>query len=485
MYYPTKKEFINLTKKGNLIPVYREIVADMETPVSAYKKIESKNSFLLESIEGGEKIARYSFLRPTPKAILKSKGNAIEIKEGSKVRKFKGNPFDALKDMLKHYRPVKIPALPRFSGGAVGYIAYDMVRYIEDIPDKNKDDIKLPQTLFLLSDTVLAFDHIKKKIIVIANAFVGKDAGKAYEAAKKKIDSLVKKLNEKLKQEKPKAKKSVKEVKIKSNMTKEEYEGAVSKAKEYIKAGDIIQVVPSQRFETSFKGEPFDVYRALRTINPSPYMYYLHFGDLKIIGSSPEVMVRFEDGIATVRPIAGTRKRGETPEEDEKLAKELLADAKERAEHVMLVDLGRNDLGRVCDFGSVRVTEEMVIEKYSHVMHIVSNVSGKLKKDKDAFDLLMASFPAGTVTGAPKVRAMEIIDELENVKRGPYAGAIGYFSFSGELDTCITIRTIIIKGGKAYVQAGAGIVADSVPEREYQETVNKAKALFKAIEESS
>jgi len=482
MYYPTKQEFIKLSKKGNLIPVCREINADMETPVSAYKKIEGKNSFLLESIEGGEKIARYSFLG-TSDMIFRSKGNNIEMSEGGKTRKIKGEPFDMLKHILGHYKAVKLPKIPRFSGGAVGYIAYDMVRYIENIPDKNPDDLKLPQMLFLIADTVLAFDHVKKKIIVIANALTGDDPGRSYEKAKKRIDAVVKKLGKKLKQEKPKTKKG-KEVKIRSNMTKNEYEGAVSKAKEYISAGDIIQVVPSQRFETAFKGAPFDVYRALRAINPSPYMYYLNFGSLKIIGSSPEVMVRYENGTATVRPIAGTRKRGEDAAEDKRLAKELLADEKERAEHVMLVDLGRNDLGRVCEFGSVKVTEEMVIEKYSHVMHIVSNVSGKLKKDKDAFDLLQASFPAGTVTGAPKVRAMEIIDELENLKRGPYAGAVGYFDFHGELDTCITIRTIIIKGGKAYVQAGAGIVADSVPEKEYTETVNKAKALFKAIEET-
>jgi anthranilate synthase component 1 len=486
MYFPDEKEFIKLAAKGNLIPVAKEIVADTETPVSAFNKIEGEYSFLLESIEGGEKIARYSFLGTCPK---------------NKVHKF--DSFHAVRKFLHRFKPVKVKGLPRFHGGLVGYVSYDMVRKIEEIPDKNPDDLKLPPTLFLLTESVLVFDHLKHKIIIISNAHVEGDPKKAYREACSKIDALEHKLNKdvSLKEEEFEIAESRKAAHISSNMKKEEYEEAVKKAKEYIRAGDIIQVVPSQRFEAETKVDPFNVYRVLRTINPSPYMYYLKLGDMKIVGTSPEVMVRLEDRTATVRPIAGTRRRGVDEDEDKKLAEELLASEKERAEHIMLVDLGRNDLGRVCDFGTVKVTEEMVIEKYSHVMHIVSNVTGHLKKGKDAVDLLLATFPlkkgkdavdlllatfpAGTVTGAPKVRAMEIIDELENVKRGPYAGCIGYFGFSGELDTCITIRTIIFKDHKAYVQAGAGIVADSIPAEEYKETVNKAKAMLKAVELAS
>jgi anthranilate synthase component 1 len=470
MYYPDKKKFIELSKSGNLIPVYKEIVADMETPVSAYEKIKGEYSFLLESIEGGEKIARYSFLGTCPK---------------SKVHNFKS--FNQIRKILQRFKAVRIPSLPRFHGGLVGFVGYDMVREIEDIPDKNPDDLKLPSMLFLLTETVLVFDHLKHKIIIISNAEVKGNPQKAYREACIKIDRLEKKLKKPIKRVKEEFEIPVARPgsAVSSNMTQEEYEAAVKQAKEYIRAGDIIQVVPSQRFETPCGVDPFKVYRVLRTINPSPYMYYLKLGDVKIVGSSPEVMVRLEGRTATVRPIAGTRRRGADEKEDEALAQELLASEKERAEHIMLVDLGRNDLGRVSEFGTVKVTEEMVIERYSHVMHIVSNVSGRLKKNKDAVDLLLATFPAGTVTGAPKVRAMEIIDELENVKRGPYAGCVGYFGFSGELDTCITIRTIIFKRKKAYVQAGAGIVADSIPSEEYKETVNKAKGMLKSIELAS
>ncbi|MDD5382273.1 MAG: anthranilate synthase component I [Candidatus Margulisbacteria bacterium] len=471
MYYPNKQEFIRLSKRGNLIPVYKEIVADMETPVSAYRKIEDKYSFLLESVEGGEKIARYSFLGASHESRVASLGSLEEIRE-----------------LLRQYKPVKVEGLPRFHGGLVGYVGYDMIREIEDIPDKNPDDLKLPPLLFILTDTILAFDHLKHKIIIISNAEVKGNPGKAYKEACLKIDQLERKLKKPLKLEQeeleiPLSTRS--KLPINSNMTQKQYEAIVKKAKDHIRAGDVIQVVLSQRFETACSADPFNVYRVLRTINPSPYMYYLRLGELKVAGSSPEVMVRFEGGEATVRPIAGTRRRGVNEQEDKKLAKELLASVKERAEHLMLVDLGRNDLGRVCEFGSVKVTEEMVIEKYSHVMHIVSNVTGRLKKTKDAVDLLMATFPAGTVSGAPKVRAMEIIDELENVRRGPYAGCVGYFGFSGELDTCITIRTILFKGKKAYIQVGAGIVADSVPSQEYKETVNKATAMLRAIELTS
>jgi len=368
----------------------------------------------------------------------------------------------------------------------VGYVGYDVVRQIEPklmVSDKNPDDLKVPSMLFLLTDTILVFDHVKRKIIIISNADVAGNAQKAYLEACGRVDKLEKRLKKPLPPEKPiKLGVSKASKKMQSNMTQKQYEAIVEKAKEYIRAGDIIQVVPSQRFESPFKGDPFNVYRALRMINPSPYMYYLKLGNMQIAGTSPEVMVRLENGEATVRPIAGTRKRGKDKAEDQALEKELLASEKERAEHIMLVDLGRNDLGRVCDYGSVRVTEEMVIERYSHVMHIVSNVSGRLQKGKDAVDLLAATFPAGTVSGAPKVRAMEIIDELENRKRGIYAGCVGYFGFSGEMDTCITIRTILFKDKKAYIQAGGGVVSDSIPAQEYQETVNKAKAMFRAIE---
>lgn len=468
MYYPSQAEFIKLSKKGNLIPVYKEIVADMETPVSAFKKIEGEYSFLLESIEGGEKIARYSFL------------GTVSRKE---VHYF--NSFSEIKKMLARFNPVLIPGLPRFHGGLVGYVGYDMVREIERIPDKNPDDLGLPPMLFLLTDTILAFDHLKHKILIISNAEIGQHPRKAYREACAKIDGLEKKLKKQLSLKKEEYEIPVqrrRKLKVSSNLSQKEFERMVEKSKQRIRAGDIIQVVLSQRFETECKVEPFNVYRALRTINPSPYMYYLKLGELKIAGSSPEVMVRLENKTAILRPIAGTRPRGKDEEEDRALEKELLASEKEKAEHIMLVDLGRNDLGRVCDYASVKVSELMKIERYSHVMHIVSNVTGNLLAGKNAVDLLMATFPAGTVSGAPKVKAMEIIDELENVRRGPYAGCVGYFGFSGELDSCITIRTIIFKGRRAYVQAGAGLVADSIPQEEYKETLNKAKALLKAIE---
>ena len=474
MYYPSEKEFIKLSKKGNLIPVYKEIVADMETPVSAYKKIENEYSFLLESVEGGEKIARYSFLGTCRRSLVKNPKS-----------------FEEVREILKQYQPVKVPGLPRFHGGLVGYVSYDMVREIESRlveTDKNPDDLKLPLMQFLLTDTILAFDHIKHKILIISNAHLKNDPRQAYQEACSKIDALEKKLKKTLKLEREEFEipaRPSKKLKVKSNLSPKEFKTMVKKAKEYIRAGEIIQVVLSQRFEAKCDADPFSVYRVLRIINPSPYMYYIKLGDLKIVGSSPEVMVRLERGVATLRPIAGTRRRGKNEEEDAKLMEDLLASKKERAEHIMLVDLGRNDLGRVCEYGSVKVTEEMVIEKYSHVMHIVSNVAGKLKPGKGAVDLIRACFPAGTVSGAPKVRAMEIIDELENIRRGPYAGSVGYFSFSGDLDTAITIRTILIKDNRAYVQAGAGIVADSVPEREYQETINKARALLSAIEIST
>lgn len=487
MYYPSKKEFITLSKKGNLIPVYRDILTDFETPLSAFMKIDKGDyAFLLESVEGGERLGRYSILGSEPSLVFSSKGNKITIAEGKASSSFttKDDPLEELKKILLKYKFVKVKGLPRFCGGLVGFLGYDIVRFIEDIPEKNPDELKLPDSLLMLADTLLIFDHVDHKIKIVSNVHVKGNASLAYDAAVGRINRIADQLKGPL----PAANRrsgtghKVSSSSFKSNFTKKEFENVVNKMKEYIRKGDIIQGVPSQRLSVKVTCAPFQVYRALRSINPSPYMYYLKLGDFLLVGSSPEIMVRCEDGHVEVRPIAGTRPRGATQREDESLAKDLLKDAKERAEHIMLVDLGRNDIGRVCEFKSVKVSELMTIEKYSHVMHIVSDVSGKLKKGKDVFDVMRATFPAGTVTGAPKVRAMEIIEELENVRRGPYAGAVGYFSFSGNLDTCITIRTIVIKGNTAYIQAGAGIVADSKPEKEYQETLNKAKALLKAID---
>ncbi len=492
MYYPSEKDFLNLTKQGNLIPVYREITGDLETPVSAYFKIagKSKYSFLLESVEGEEKVARFSFLARDPELIIQSKGGAVKIsRQGSvKTAKVKDTPLCFIRDILKQYKFVALPGLPRFCGGLVGYLGYDIVRFFEKLPHTTKDDLKLPDTYLVLAKDLIIFDHINHKMKVISCAHVDPKSStqkklQEYKKSVARIDALVRELNKPLvvnanpaKGKKPAA------LKVKSNFTAAQFEKIVEKAKEHIQAGDIIQVVLSQRFAVDLTTEPFNIYRKLRSLNPSPYMYYLNFKDVCIVGSSPELLIRCEEGVVETRPIAGTRPRGKDDAQDAAFAQDLLADPKEKAEHIMLVDLGRNDLGRVCAQGTVQISEFMNIEKYSHVMHIVSNVRGKLRNDKDGLDVLQAAFPAGTVSGAPKIRAMEIIDELERVDRGPYAGCIGYFSFSGNLDTCITIRTIVVKGKKAYVQAGAGIVADSVPEKEYQETVNKAKAQLRAIE---
>jgi anthranilate synthase component 1 len=498
MYSPSEKEFLELSQKGNLIPVYREVSGDLDTPVSAYYKIaaHSRYSFLLESVEGEEKVARFSFLARDPEMILKTKGKKATFINFSKGRfskkeiPIKGTPLDLIRDVLKKYQFVQVPGLPRFCGGMVGFLSYDTVRFFERLPTKAKDDLKLPETVLVLASELVIFDHLNHKIKVLKCVSIDPKASKTekskrYQAALSAIDKLVAELKKPLSLPKNinrrKGKQPIK-LEIRSNLTQAEFQGIVEKAKKEIFAGEIIQVVLSQRFEVGLKTEPMNIYRALRSLNPSPYMYYLNFDDVKIIGASPELLVRCEDGIVDTRPIAGTRRRGKDAAEDESLAKDLLHDPKERAEHIMLVDLGRNDLGRVCKRGSVHLSEFMKIEKYSHVMHIVSNVKGELADDKDDLDVLQAAFPAGTVSGAPKIRAMEIIEDLEKVTRGPYAGCIGYFSFSGNLDTCITIRTIVVKNGKAYLQAGAGIVADSDPEKEYAETVNKAKAQLKAIE---
>ena len=483
MYYPSKKEFIKLAKKSNVIPVYCEILADFLTPVSTFLKLKDSYSYLLESVEGEEKIARFSFIGISPSIIFRSKGSFIELVEGNKKKSFfTDSPLREIAGIMDSFRPADVKGLPRFQGGLVGYMGYDMVRFFENLPDKNPDDLKVADSIFILADNLIIFDHSTHKIKIVVNAYKGKDRiGEIYDDAVRKIEEIIGRLNRPL----PKGnvgKKGRKIRTVQSNFTKKGFENSVRKAKKYIQRGDVIQVVLSQRLETALECDPLDVYRALRSLNPSPYMYYLNFGEVKMIGSSPELLVRCERKLVETRPIAGTRPRGKDEIEDKALEKELLNDAKERAEHVMLVDLGRNDIGRVSSPGSVKVDEFMFVEKYSHVMHIVSNCVGQLAKGKDAYDVLKATFPAGTVTGAPKIRAMEIIDELENSKRGPYAGAVGYFSFSGNMDTCINIRTILVKKNHAFIQAGAGIVADSIPEKEYEETLNKAKAMIKAIE---
>ncbi len=482
-YFPLIDDFKKMAGKGNLIPVYRELLADTETPVSACMKLKQHdNCFLLESVEGGEKWARYSFIGVNPSIIFKSKGRSVTIIRNGDVNSYEcENPLLMLRDIMSTYRPVEVAGLPRFSGGAVGFVSYDMVRFFEDIPDTTHDDTGWNDSYFMITDTLIIFDNLKHNVKVVCNVHLdGKtDPGTAYRRAVRTIDTIVHKLSGPL----PACRSSCKAqtAPVSSNMDKDTFKRIVSKAKRYIRAGDIIQAVLSQRFETPLKTDPFTLYRSLRIVNPSPYMFYLKMGDDCMVGSSPEVLVRLENDEIVVRPIAGTRPRGISDKQDSALAEELKSDPKERAEHVMLVDLGRNDVGRVARMGSVRVDDFMVIERYSHVMHLVSNVTGTLKKGADAFDVFMASFPAGTVSGAPKIRAMEIIDELEAHKRGPYAGSVGYFSFSGNMDFCITIRTMLVKNKKIYIQAGAGIVMDSKPEKEYAETVNKAQGMVKAI----
>ena len=471
MFTPSKADFIDYAKSGNLIPVYREIIADAETPVSAYQKLlKTGPSFLLESVEGGERVGRYSFIGTNPSTVIR-----VAQRSGD-------DALRAVELEMSKYKPVTLPGLPRFTGGAVGFISYEYIHQIEpSVPRPQRDDLGTPTLCFMITDTILIFDRVSQTIKIVANAHVEGDATHAYTRACSQIDRLLAQLAQPLASPPLEFQKDAPDVPVESNMTTERYAGMVSQAQEYIKAGDIIQVVLAQRFQTPLKSSALDVYRALRSINPSPYMFLLDFGDFQLVGASPEVHVRCEDGNVEIRPIAGTRWRGKSPEEDERLAKDLLADEKERAEHLMLVDLARNDIGRVCDFGSVRVPEFMVIEKYSHVMHIVSGVEGKLQKGRSSYDLMRATFPAGTVSGAPKIRAMQIISGQEQTQRGPYAGAVGYFSFNGNVDSCITLRTALLKDGVAYVQAGGGIVADSDPKYEFQESVNKSKAMLKAI----
>lgn len=484
MVFPDFKDFCQLAQKGNLVPVYREIMADMDTPVTAFRKIDDGcYSFLLESIEGGEKWGRYTFLGSSPSLIVRAKGKTVEtIEHGVTNSQTVADPLNSIRTVLSRFTPVEVPGLPRFFGGAVGYLGYEMVRHFEHLPTLKPALIDAYDAYFLITDTLIIFDNLSQKIKVVSNAHLGDSvsAEEAYAEALARIEGIIGKLRGPLPAAGAPA--AVKPSELRSNISREAYEAAVEKAKEYVRAGDIIQVVPSQRFSGTLSADPFDIYRALRTLNPSPYMFFLRLDGTVIAGASPEVMVRKEGTRAELRPIAGTRPRGATPEEDAALAEELLDDPKERAEHVMLVDLGRNDLGRVCATGTVTVSELMVIERYSHVMHIVSNVYGELAEGRDAFDLVRATFPAGTLSGAPKVRAMEIIDELEPVRREIYGGAVGYFSFSGNMDLAIAIRTLVIKDGMVHLQAGGGVVADSDPAAEWQETVNKAMAVRRAIE---
>lgn len=498
MYFPSEKKFLSLCREGNLIPVYREVLGDLDTPVSAYFKIakDARHAVLLESVEGEEKVARFSFLAKDPELTFESKGNSVKVtryvrgKARSECYSVKETPVTFIREILGQYKFVNLEGLPRFCGGMVGYLSYDTVRFFEKLPHTTRDDLRLPDMFLILAKDLLIFDHLNHKIKVVSCVHVDPKSPKRqklerYRKALRRIDQWVRDLSKPFTAVKarPHRKRGGKvKLRFKSNFTEPQFRNIVESAKEQIRAGEIIQVVLSQRFEVDLKTEPFNIYRMLRALNPSPYMYYLHFDGIQIIGSSPELLVRCEDGVVETRPIAGTRPRGKDDKEDALLAQDLLNDPKERAEHIMLVDLGRNDLGRVCQKGTVGLSEFMAVEKYSHVMHIVSNVKGRLDAGQDGLDVLRAAFPAGTVSGAPKIRAMEIIDQLERVDRGPYAGCIGYFSFSGNLDSCITIRTIVATKGKAYIQAGAGIVADSDPQREYQETVNKAKAQIMAIE---
>ncbi|MEK3721789.1 anthranilate synthase component I [Paenibacillus sp. FSL H8-0034] len=490
MYTPELKEVISLSKQYNLVPIVRTLMADTETPIRVFQHFyHEKRAFLLESVEGGIKWARYSFIGTDPFMMITAKNGVTEVETQSEKKHTIEKPIDVLKAYLRYYKSPALPDLPRFTGGAVGFFGYDLMQYYEKLPAHKVDDLQMNDIQFMFCDQVIVFDHFKQQLKIIANVHIpqqGTDAdiAAAYEATIAKIEETIERLRRPLpgltlsQQSIPT---DVELGEVKSNLTKEQYIANVEQAKEYIRAGDIFQVVLSQRFEIETDVSPLHVYRILRTLNPSPYMYCLKMDDEVIVGTSPELLVRVEDEKVETRPIAGTRPRGKTSEQDNAYEAELLADEKERAEHLMLVDLGRNDIGRVAEFGSVHCDTFMQIEKYSHVMHIVSNVSGKIAKDKDFFDAFLSCLPAGTVSGAPKLRAMEIIAEVENESRGAYAGAIGYLGFSGNLDTCITIRTIIFKNGKAYVQAGAGIVWDSVPESEYQETINKATGMLKSI----
>lgn len=488
IYYPNKEEFIQLASRANMLTVYRKILIDTETPISIFQKMKSnKFSYLLESAEGDGKLSRYSFIGINPFLVFQNKGLKIEIiKEDKKIVLYE-NPLLYLRKLFDNFKIIPIEGLPRFFGGGVGYFGYDMVRFIEKLPEKKIIDSEMPDCILIFASTTLVIDHLTHQLwIIINNPLEGLSKEMAYNEAVEQIERIIVQIKKPLPLEELK-KKSRKNNRgdnniLKSNVTREEFIEKVKRAKEYILAGDIFQVVLSQCLTKKVGHHPFEIYRSLRSLNPSPYMYYLNFGEIQVVGASPEPLVRLTKELVEVKPIAGTRPRGKTEIEDKELEKEMLEDEKERAEHTMLVDLARNDLGRVCCPGTVKVSTFMKVEKFSHVMHLVSEVEGKIQPGKDTFDVLEACFPAGTVSGAPKVRAMEIIDELETDDRGLYAGAVGYIAFNQNMDTCITIRTILFKGNQAYIQAGAGIVADSIPEMEHKETLNKSMALLKAIE---
>ena len=513
MFSPTLDEFLTLAPQGNLIPITCRILADTETPLSAYRKIRGHGeSFLLESVEGGEHLGRYSFVGCSPRAVIKQTGDRVEVLENGRVVEtfsVATRPFapslspsdgekvaqpaeettvrdglEVVERVMKRFQPVAVPGLPRFTGGAVGFVGYEFIHDVEPVvPRPPQDQLGTPTLYFFIADQLLIFDRVAQTITVLVNAVLDEATSptEAYEDAVDEIERLLSLLEQPSEHHPAVLPAEVPPVPFESNVAKEKFLANVAQSKQYITAGDIIQVVGSQRFSAPVKASALDVYRAVRSVNPSPYVFLLELDFFSLVGASPEIHVRCEDRNVEIRPIAGTRRRSKNAEEDAALEKELLADPKERAEHVMLVDLARNDLGRVCDYGTVRVKDLMIIERYSHVMHIVSSVEGKLAADKTPYDLMRATFPAGTVSGAPKIRAMQIISELEGTTRGPYAGCVGYFSFNGNLDTCITIRTALLKDGKAYVQAGGGWVNDSEPEAEFQETVNKSKAMLKAV----
>ncbi|MFP4140625.1 MAG: anthranilate synthase component I [Planctomycetota bacterium] len=491
-YYPNFNEFRELATRGNTVPVYRQLLADTLTPVTAYQRLAMpagfapvKYAFLLESVVGGERMARFSFVGCDPDVVYTARRNELTVQVGRQEPEVMetSDPLAEIQKALDAHRPVHLPDLPRFTGGVVGYAGYDMARYYEDIGEGPEDDRHLPDICFGLYRTMVIFDHVSKTIKIVANAHIEKDPGEAYNDAINAIERTIGRLREG-------GGYPVSEINLeglpqkafRSNMTREEYCRMVEGCKEYIGAGDIFQVVTSQRLDVETTASPFNIYRALRVVNPSPFMFLLSMPEVTLVGSSPEILCRVENGVVTNRPLAGTRPRGETEEEDLALEKELLEDPKERAEHIMLVDLARNDVGRVAEPNTIELADMMTVERYSHVMHIVSNVQGKLAEGMNAFDALKAALPVGTVSGAPKIRAMEIIDEFEPTRRGPYAGGVGYVDFGGNMDTCIALRTMVVSNGKVYLQAGAGIVADSVPENEYQETINKARALLKAVE---
>ncbi len=488
MIRPSFKEFRKKLKSGNLVPVWDEILADFDTPVSAFAKIDdSEHSFLFESVEGGDKWARYSFLGSGTGCIFRARGRNVEIEENGSVTRANGDPFELLRELLGRYRFVEDPGLPRFAGGAVGYMGYDAVRFIENLPEQAPDVLGVWDFYFMITGSMLIFDNVKNDVKTVVCAYCpdGAVAEEVYESAVREIERLKKTVLFPVRENSKARGGGGTEGADKgfvSNFKKSDFEKSVERVKEYIRDGDIIQAVISQRWHTNLDVDSFNLYRALRVLNPSPYMFCLKTGDQTLAGSSPEVMVRIDGRTVESRPIAGTRPRGKNEKEDLRLERELLSDRKERAEHIMLVDLARNDLGRIAKPGTVEVTSFMSVERYSHVMHIVSNVRCEMRDDADMIDVMKATFPAGTLSGAPKVRAMEIIEEIEPSRRGPYGGAVGYISFSGDMDTCITIRTFLIKDGKIHVQAGAGIVADSDPSREFEETVNKAKGLMKAFE---